>query len=93
MKINALFFICFFLVSTAAPSFAWDGTDNETGNSVEVEKGQLVRTGNGIEYYDSSTGEYHSGTVESINRYGSTVEVEVTRDDNGETHTLEMEDN
>jgi hypothetical protein len=71
---------------------AWDGTDQDSGDSVEIEQGNLVRSGENIEYYDSGKGEYRTGDVESITRYGSTVEVEITDDESGETRTLEMED-
>ena len=70
---------------------AWDGTDSETGSDVEIERGTLVRSGRSIEYFDYGAGEYKSATVESIRRYGSTVEVEVTDDDTGEVRTLDMD--
>ncbi|MFD9901255.1 DUF5334 family protein [Mesorhizobium sp. NPDC059025] len=53
--------------------------DANTGNSVEIEKGNLVRTGQDIEIYDYGAGEYRDVTVEDINRYGSTVEIEAQR--------------
>ena len=31
---------------------AWDGYDYESGSYVEIEKGNLVRDGEEIEYYD-----------------------------------------
>ena len=31
---------------------AWDGYDYTKGNYVEIDKGNLVRQGNEIEYYD-----------------------------------------
>lgn len=72
-------------------TFAWDGTDSETGASVEIERGTLVRSGRSIDYFDYDSGEYKSATVESVRRYGRTVEVEVTDDDSGEVRTLEMD--
>lgn len=71
---------------------AWDGYDYGTGDSVEIQSGNLVREGNDIEIYDHSTGEYHDVEVQDINRYGSTVEVEVYDYDTGEYRTLEMDD-
>lgn len=70
---------------------AWDGIDSSSGEAVEIDKGNLVRQGNDIEIYDHSTGEYRDVTVESIDRSGSTVEVEVYDNDSGETRTLEMD--
>ena len=80
------------LIGALGPSFAWDGTDTETGQSVEIGKGNLVRPGRDIEVYDYGAGEYRDVTVESIRRYGSTVEVEVYDYESGEYRTLEMED-
>ncbi|RWA97334.1 DUF5334 family protein [Mesorhizobium sp.] len=75
----------------ASDAYAWDGTDTTTGESVEIGKGNLVRTGRDIEIFDSGAGEYRDVTVESIRRYGSTVEVEVYDNESGEYRTLEME--
>lgn len=80
------------LLSISLSAAAWDGVEAESGNDIEIETGNLVRSGESIEYYDYEEGEYKSVTVEDINRYGSTVEIEVTNDDTGETVILEMED-
>ncbi len=71
----------------SAQALSWEGTD-EDGNSVEIGKGNLVRRGRDIEY--ERDGETVSATVDSIRSTGRTVEVEVT-DEDGESHTLEME--
>lgn len=89
---------CTFAIATAlvlaisTQTRAWDGTDSVTGDAVEIEKGQLVRTGNDIEYYDYGTGDYKNATVDSITRSGLTVEIEVQDSETGESHTLEMDD-
>ncbi|MGB0218785.1 MAG: DUF5334 family protein [Sinimarinibacterium flocculans] len=82
------------LLLLAAPTgvLSWDGTDLESGSSVEIESGNTVRTGNDIEFYDYGAGEYREGSVESINRYGSGVEVEVYDYESGEYRVLEMDD-
>ena len=77
---------------TAFPATAWDGTDSETGGAVEIEKGNLVRTGQDIEIYDSESGEYRDVTVESMRSTGSGVEIEIYDTDAGEYRTIEMED-
>ncbi|WOH58505.1 DUF5334 family protein [Bradyrhizobium sp. BWC-3-1] len=83
-------------VVTASISFtqalAWDGTNTTTGSSVEVERGQLVRSGRTIEVYDSEHG-YKEYDVDSIRRYGRTVEIEATDATTGESTTFEMDDN
>jgi hypothetical protein len=71
---------------------AWDGYDSDAGADVEIEQGNLVREGQTIEFYDYSSGEYRSADVESIDRYGGSVEVEVYDHDSGEYRTFEMED-
>ena len=73
-------------------ALAWDGYDSESGASVEIESGNLVRPGETIEFYYHDSGEYRSADVESISRYGSSVQVEVYDYDSGEYRTLEMED-
>lgn len=76
----------------ATPAFAWDGEDAGSGATIEIETGNLVRTGSDIQIYDYDSGEYHDVSVESIQRSGSTVELEVYDYDIGEYRTLEMED-
>jgi len=71
---------------------AWDGVDSDTGGSVEVGKGNLVRSGRTIEVYDADAGEYRDVEVQSIRRFGGSVEVEVYDSDSGEYRTFEMED-
>lgn len=80
-----------FLAIVATSAFAWDGYDYENGTYVEIEKGNLVRPGQEIEYYDYDSGEYKYGDVESINSYGSSVEVEIYDSETGEYRTFEMD--
>lgn len=79
------------LLTIGSTAVAWDGVDANSGASVEIERGNLVRSGEEIQVYDNETGEYHDVTVESIDRAGSTVEVEVYDHDAGENRTLEMD--
>lgn len=74
------------------PAFAWDGVDSNTGDSVEIEKGNLVRPGQDIEVYDWGSGEYRDVEVQSIQGSGSSVDVEVYDYESGEYRTFEMED-
>lgn len=80
------------LVLFPLDSFAWDGYDYESGNYVEIYKGNLVRSGNEIEFYDYGAGEYRAGEVQSINRFGGSVEVEILDNETGELRTFEMDD-
>ena len=88
---NVLAAIC---ALTAASSLAnaWDGTNTNTGASVEIEQGQLVRSGETIDVYDSNEG-YKSYDIDNVTRYGSTVEIEATDSATGESTTLEMDGN
>jgi len=80
------------LLVFAHPTLAWEGFDYEKGAYVEIEKGQLVRQGREIEFFDYGAGEYRTGTVEAVRDAGSSVEVEVYDAESGEYRTLEMED-
>lgn len=79
-------------VVLSGPAYSWEGTDTETGGSIEIGKGNLVREGRDIEIYDSETGSYRDVTIEDINSYGSGVEIEVYDSESGEYRTFEMED-
>jgi len=79
-------------IAVPMPAVAWDGTDTESGADVEIEGGELVRSGEDIEFYDYETGEYHQGTVEDIDRTGSGVELEIYDNTTGEYRVLEMEE-
>lgn len=79
-------------LSSSFPAAAWDGVDAQTGASVEIGKGNLVRSGQEIEIYDSNTGGYRDVEVQSIQRSGGSVEVEVYDNDSGEYRTFEMEE-
>jgi hypothetical protein len=70
---------------------AWDGYDYDSSNYVEIEKGNLVRPGQEVEYFDYGAGEYRDGDVESIRGSGSSVEVEVYDRETGEYRTFEMD--
>jgi len=76
----------------ASDAFAWDGTDNETGTNIEIEKGNLVREGRDIEIFDHEDGSYRDVEVQSIRRSGSSVELEVYDNGTGQFRTFEMED-
>ncbi|MDH4439177.1 MAG: DUF5334 family protein [Rhizobium sp.] len=71
---------------------AWDGVDSSTGGSVEIGKGNLVRSGRTIEVYDADAGDYRDVEVQSIRRFGGSVEVEVYDSDSGEYRTFEMDE-
>jgi hypothetical protein len=71
--------------------FSWDGYDYDSGASVEIGKGNLVRKGRDIEIYDHKDGKYKDVEVESIRDRGNRIDVEVYDYSSGEHRTLEME--
>lgn len=79
---------CLLYTQTA---FAWNGQSTDTGDSVEIESGNLVRQGSDIEVYDYGSGTYRDVTVERITDSGSSVDVEVYDSESGEYRTFEME--
>ena len=89
IKVSAIAVMAVFAPSSL---FAWDGYDTETGESVSIEKGNLVRSGREIEIYDEAEGEYRTVTVEDINDIGGSVEIETYDYETGEYRTFEMED-
>lgn len=78
---------------SCVPAMAWDGFDSDSGSSVEIEQGNLVRSGQTIEYFDHSTGDYSTGEVIDVTRYGNSVEVEVYDLNSGENRTFDMDGN
>lgn len=80
------------LCLSALPAHAWDGTDSATGNNVEIERGQTVRRGRDVEYFDYGSGTYKTLDVDSVQRRGGSVEVEGT-DNDGNSVTLDMDGN
>jgi len=86
-----LFFITIIFFSLTGIVWAWDGYDWERGTYIEIEKGNLVRKGKDIEIFDYSDNSYHNVEVESIYRYGDSVEIEVYDYDIDEYRIFEME--
>jgi hypothetical protein len=80
------------LLLSSLSLFAWDGYDYDKSNYVAIEKGNLVRSGKEIQYYDYENGEYKNAYVDRIRDSGNKVELEVTDSDTGESRTFEMND-
>jgi len=80
------------LLAFPTVAFAWDGVDSDTGASVEIGKGNLVRRGQTIEIYDGNTGSYKDVEVNSIERNSGSVDVEIYDSETGETRILEMDE-
>ncbi|WP_286238006.1 DUF5334 family protein [Neptuniibacter halophilus] len=75
----------------SASVHSWDGYDYDSGSHVEIQDGNLVRSGETIEIYDYGDGSYKDVEVQSVQSYGSSVEIEVYDYDKGEYRTLDMD--
>lgn len=76
-----------FLLTLSATAFAWEGED-EDGNSVTIEKGNLVRSGETITI--NHDGEDKEVTVDSVNGTGSGATLDIT-DENGDSFEVDMD--
>ncbi len=75
------------LLALSTGAQAWGGWDYESSSSIEIDKGNLVRPGEEIEYYDYGGGGYRYGTVESVDD----DEVEVYDHESGEYRVFDMD--
>ena len=84
-----IIFLLAALMALPATGMAWDGYDWDRGSYVEIDKGNLVRTGNEIEIYDWGEGQYKD--VEILGNYdnGNSVDIEVM--DGDENRTFDMD--
>lgn len=88
---NILVPIMMLVLLSCSPALAWDGYDYESGSNIEIDSGNLVRSGNDIEIYDYGAGEYKDVEVQSIYDYGGSTVIEVYDYDSGEYRELEMD--
>jgi|APSaa5957512622_1039677.scaffolds.fasta_scaffold74497_2 hypothetical protein len=66
---------------------SWDGYDWESGEYIEIDKGNLVRNGEEIEVYHWEDGSYHEEEVQGMNG----DELETYDYDAGEYNYYEMD--
>jgi hypothetical protein len=90
MKKLALIVASCMLALASFSALAWDGTD-ENGNTVTIDSGNLVRVGLSITYHNDADGNDHDATIDAIYQSGGYVQIELTDDDTGYSHTLTME--
>ena len=82
-------YICL-LVFCSTQVNAWSGCDQDSGTSIEIEKGNLVRDGETIDFYEYGKG-YGTLDIDSVEKSGSHVEIEGTDNETGEIRTFEMD--
>lgn len=88
-KISTLSIISLFFIAT--PSYSWDGYDHDHATSIEIGKGNLVREGLTIEFYDWSDDKYHVAKILSQESASSGTELIIKDLENGEIRTFLME--
>ena len=75
----------------ALPAYAdIEGYDWNTSNYVEIDATSITE-GDTATMYDYDTGDYHDISVESVDRYGLSVEAEVYDYTTSEYRTLDLE--
>lgn len=75
----------------ALPAYAdIEGYDWNTSNYVEIDA-TSISEGDTVTMYDYDTGDYHDISVESVDRYGLSVEAEVYDYTTSEYRTLDLE--
>jgi hypothetical protein len=81
----------FFVLFIETQLYAWDGYDWANSSSVQIDKGELVREGESVEFYDYGSSEYRSIDIDSIETTGDNVEITGIDSETGEQRTFEME--
>ena len=67
-----------------------EGYDWGTSNYVEIDATSITE-GDTVEMYDYDTGDYHDVDIQSVDRYGLTVEAEIYDNTTGEHRTIDLE--
>ena len=67
-----------------------EGYDWDTSNYVEIDA-TSISEGDTVTMYDYDTGDYHDISIESVDRYGLSVEAEVYDYTTSEYRTLDLE--
>lgn len=83
--------LVFIILTLPLPAGAWDGKIRGTSEYVEIGRGQYVRNGEIIEYYNHDTGETHEAEVDSVDDGNGSTNVTVVDGDSGVKSVLEME--
>lgn len=92
-KFSTLYIIILFLTLffVTNPSYAWDGYDHDHATSIEIGKGNLVREGLTIEFYDWSDDKYHIAKVLSQESAITGTQLIVQDLENNQIRTFLME--
>ena len=85
-----MWLVYIFFLFSFSPSFSWEGYDYNKGAYIEIEKGNLVRDGETIEFYEYGEG-YKTLNVDSIEKNGSYVYIIGTDSETSEEREFEMD--
>ncbi|MDA9817939.1 DUF5334 family protein [Flavobacteriaceae bacterium] len=88
---NKIFITIFIFVAFVQNSFAWNGYDWKTGQVIEIGKGNLVRDGSMIEFYDWNDNEFHNARVIYIDDSSQGGELKVFDIDMEKDRIFDME--
>ena len=84
-------FIVSGILLMAAPAFAWDGVNVDTGSIITIDDGTAVAEGSDIQVLDGDTGEQRGVTINAIDQTDSAIEITVIDDTSGESQTYDFD--
>ncbi len=85
----ALSVLAISLFALAAPAFAMDGVNTDTGDAVTVDDGTVFMVGDVISLYDSEGNEM-SVEIKAVNDTTDSLDIDVTDQDTGDSATIEF---
>lgn len=71
-------------------ALAWDGYDYENGSYIGIDRGNHVRPGQEVEFYDYNKGGYRTMDIDSVRQNGSSVVIEGIDRETGVSREFEM---
>ena len=85
----ALSVLAFSLFALAAPAFATDGVNTDTGDAVTVDDGTVFRVGDVVTLYDAEGNEMNV-EIKAVNDTADTLDIDVIDQDTGDSATIEF---
>ena len=75
----------------AAPAFAWDGVNVDTGNAISIDDGAAIAEGNDIQILDTDGATNRGVTISTIIQTDSAIEITVVDDASGNTEVYDFD--
>ena len=85
----ALSVLAISLFALAAPAFAMDGVNTDTGDAVTADDGTVFTVGDVISLYDAEGNEM-SVEIKAVNDTADSIDIDVTDQDTGDSTTIEF---